>query len=348
MENLYVIKIGGNIVDNPMLLSTCLQAFTQIKGQAILVHGGGKLATSLAVSLGVEQTMVEGRRITDGETLKIVTMVYAGYINKNIIAQLQAMHVNAIGLSGVDGNLIKAHKRANANIDYGFVGDIDQVNQVFIQQQKECVEGAHRSGTDAFKCHNLVTATDKKKMIPQIQLLSSDSGLYPNVLGNFFILFSVQSDDYQFNSFMKNGFASIRSVLIGNHDMDSSKLSYVVDALYENESGRKVNLDGLPYKMFQKLSVVFSITLPDYRYISDSTRELDPTKLFGVLSYYGSISRYTTTSCRSGHDIKDLPTYDSEGGNKTRKRTLRGRTLRGRTLRGRTLRGRKTRSRYIQ
>ena len=135
MENLYVIKIGGNIVDNPILLTTCLQAFSQIKGQAILVHGGGKLATSLAVSLGVEQTMVEGRRITDGETLKIVTMVYAGYINKNIIAQLQAMQVNAIGLSGVDGNLIKAHKRANANIDYGFVGDIDQVNQVFIQQQ---------------------------------------------------------------------------------------------------------------------------------------------------------------------------------------------------------------------
>jgi len=225
---------------------------------------------------------------------------------------------------------------------------------VFIQQQKECVEGAQRSGTDAFKCHNLVTATDKKKMIPQIQLLSSDSGLYPNVLANFFILFSVQSDDYQFNSFMKNGFASIRSVLIGNHDMDSSKLSYDIDTLYENERGIEPNKYGLPYKMFQQLSVVFGIMPPpDYQYISDSRRVLDPTKLFGVLSYYGSISRYTTTSCRSGHDIKDLPTYDSEGGNKTRKRPLRGRplrgrTLRGRTLRGRTLRGRKTRGRHIQ
>jgi acetylglutamate kinase len=89
----------------------------------------------LAAKLGVEQTMVEGRRITDGETLKIVTMVYAGYINKNIIAQLQAMHVNAIGLSGVDGNLIKAHKRIDANIDFGFVGDIDEVNTGFIHQQ---------------------------------------------------------------------------------------------------------------------------------------------------------------------------------------------------------------------
>jgi len=135
MEKLYVIKIGGNIVDNPALLTNFLTAFSTIEGQAILVHGGGKLATSLAAKLGVEQTMVEGRRITDGETLKIVTMVYAGYINKNIIAQLQAMHVNAIGLSGVDGNLIKAHKRINANIDFGFVGDIDEVNTGFIHQQ---------------------------------------------------------------------------------------------------------------------------------------------------------------------------------------------------------------------
>ena len=135
MENLYVIKIGGNIVDNPILLTTCLQAFSQIKGQAVLVHGGGKLATSLAVSLGVEQSMVEGRRITDGETLKIVTMVYAGYINKNIIAQLQALNVNALGLSGADANLIKAHKRVGTNIDFGFVGDIDEVNTGFIHQQ---------------------------------------------------------------------------------------------------------------------------------------------------------------------------------------------------------------------
>ena len=135
MEKLYVIKIGGNIVDNPTLLTNFLTAFSTIEGQAILVHGGGKLATSLATTLGVSQTMVEGRRITDGETLKIVTMVYAGYINKNIIAQLQAMHVNAIGLSGVDGNLIKAHKRIDANIDFGFVGDIDEVNTGFIHQQ---------------------------------------------------------------------------------------------------------------------------------------------------------------------------------------------------------------------
>ena len=135
MEKLYVIKIGGNIVDNPALLTNFLTAFSTIEGQAILVHGGGKLASSLAAKLGVEQTMLEGRRITDVETLKIVIMVYAGYINKNIIAELQAMHVNAIGLSGVDGNLIKAHKRIDANIDFGFVGDIDEANTGFIHQQ---------------------------------------------------------------------------------------------------------------------------------------------------------------------------------------------------------------------
>ena len=90
MEKLYIIKIGGNIVDNPTLLTECLTAFSKLEGQAILVHGGGKLATQLATSMGVEQTMVEGRRITDEATLKIVTMVYAGAINKNIVAQLQS------------------------------------------------------------------------------------------------------------------------------------------------------------------------------------------------------------------------------------------------------------------
>jgi len=134
MEKLYVIKIGGNIVDNPALLTACLTAFSTLKGQAILVHGGGKLATELATSLGVAQTMVEGRRVTDTETLKIVTMVYAGYINKNIVAQLQALGINAMGLTGVDGNLISAHKRTGAAIDYGWVGDVDGINETLVTQ----------------------------------------------------------------------------------------------------------------------------------------------------------------------------------------------------------------------
>jgi acetylglutamate kinase len=133
MESLYVIKIGGNIIDNPALLTACLDAFATIEGHAILVHGGGKLATSLAKDLGIEQTMIEGRRVTNLETLNVVTMVYAGNINKNIVARLQATGVNAIGLTGVDGNLIQAHKRVHANIDYGFVGDVDTINKHLIQ-----------------------------------------------------------------------------------------------------------------------------------------------------------------------------------------------------------------------
>lgn len=134
MEKLYVIKIGGNIVDNSALLTECLTAFSKLEGQAILVHGGGKLATQMASAMGVEQTMVEGRRITDAETLKIVTMVYAGNINKNIVAQLQALGVNAMGLTGADGNLISAHKRTGTSIDYGFVGDVDGINETLITQ----------------------------------------------------------------------------------------------------------------------------------------------------------------------------------------------------------------------
>lgn len=134
MEKLYIIKIGGNIVDNTSLLTECLTAFSKLEGQAILVHGGGKLATQLASSMGVEQTMVEGRRITDEATLKIITMVYAGAINKNIVAQLQSFGVNAMGLTGADGNLIQAHKRTGASIDYGFVGDVDGVNTNLVKQ----------------------------------------------------------------------------------------------------------------------------------------------------------------------------------------------------------------------
>jgi acetylglutamate kinase len=128
MEKLLVIKIGGNIIDDETKLSSFLEDFSNIPVKKILVHGGGKLATKLAEQLGVEQKLVDGRRITDAETLKVVTMVYAGYINKNIVAKLQASHCNAIGLCGADGDAILAHKRVHPVIDYGFVGDVDNIN----------------------------------------------------------------------------------------------------------------------------------------------------------------------------------------------------------------------------
>jgi acetylglutamate kinase len=138
MKQLTIIKIGGNVIDNSEKLHQFLIDFTALPGDKILVHGGGKIATELGESLGIEAKMVEGRRITDIETLRIVTMVYAGLINKNMVAQLQAKGNNAIGLTGADGNIIKAKKRpiikvsptggdlAGATIDYGFVGDLDE------------------------------------------------------------------------------------------------------------------------------------------------------------------------------------------------------------------------------
>jgi len=137
MDKLFIIKIGGNIIDDEIKLSSFLKDFASLDAKKILVHGGGKLATKLAEKLGVEQKLVDGRRITDGETLKIVTMVYAGYINKNIVARLQSHDSNAIGLCGADGDAILAHKRksnphplkgGNEVSDYGYVGDIDKVN----------------------------------------------------------------------------------------------------------------------------------------------------------------------------------------------------------------------------
>lgn len=134
MDPLLIIKIGGNIIDDPTRLESFLQQFATVKGNKILVHGGGKLATKLAEQMGIEQQMIDGRRITDAETLKIVTMVYAGYINKNIVAQLQSLHQNAIGITGADANIILAHQRIHATIDYGFVGDIDAVQTAAITQ----------------------------------------------------------------------------------------------------------------------------------------------------------------------------------------------------------------------
>lgn len=126
MKQLTIIKIGGNVIDNSENLHQFLLDFSALPGDKILVHGGGKIATELGQSLGVEAKMVEGRRITDIETLRIVTMVYAGLINKNMVAQLQAKGSNAIGLTGADGNIIKAKKRPVNEVDYGFVGDLDE------------------------------------------------------------------------------------------------------------------------------------------------------------------------------------------------------------------------------
>ena len=134
-----VVKIGGNIVDNPEALDAFLTDFQKLEGKKILVHGGGVMASKMAIDLGIKTTMIEGRRVTDAETLKLVTMVYAGWINKSITALLQKKGCNAIGLSGADANTIPATKRSPYPVDFGFVGDTtpNKVNTTFISDLLE-------------------------------------------------------------------------------------------------------------------------------------------------------------------------------------------------------------------
>lgn len=135
MKTLYIIKIGGNIIDSETGLNSFLNDFAKIEGLKLLVHGGGKLATELATKLNIQTTMVKGRRITDAETLKVTTMVYAGIVNKTIVAKLNAGDCNAIGISGADGKCIPSKRRPVLDIDYGFVGDIleEKINITFFQ-----------------------------------------------------------------------------------------------------------------------------------------------------------------------------------------------------------------------
>lgn len=128
MEKLTLIKVGGKIVEEPDTLQQLLRDFSSIEGHKVLVHGGGRSATKIASQLGIESQMVNGRRITDAEMLKVVTMVYGGLVNKNIVAGLQALQVNALGLTGADMNIMRSDKRPVKDVDYGFVGDVKEVN----------------------------------------------------------------------------------------------------------------------------------------------------------------------------------------------------------------------------
>jgi acetylglutamate kinase len=128
MEKLTIIKVGGKIVEEPETLADLLKRFSGIEGNKVLVHGGGRSATAIAAQLGIESKMVNGRRITDAETLKVVTMVYGGLVNKTIVSKLQALGINALGLTGADMNYMRSEKRPVKEVDYGFVGDVKEVN----------------------------------------------------------------------------------------------------------------------------------------------------------------------------------------------------------------------------
>ena len=126
-EKLSIVKIGGNIIEDETSLNAFLELFSNLEGKKILVHGGGKRATHMASKLGIESKMINGRRITDADTLEVITMVYGGLVNKNMVAKLQALNTDAIGLTGADVNSIKSDKRPVKEIDFGFVGDVKKV-----------------------------------------------------------------------------------------------------------------------------------------------------------------------------------------------------------------------------
>ncbi|UMB53583.1 acetylglutamate kinase [Lutibacter sp. A64] len=131
-QKLKIVKIGGNVINNEEALFSFLKDFATLEGPKILVHGGGKKATEVSSAMGLKPQMINGRRVTDAATVEVVTMVYAGLLNKNITAKLQSFGCNAMGLSGVDANCILAHKRIVKDIDYGFAGDVDAINSEII------------------------------------------------------------------------------------------------------------------------------------------------------------------------------------------------------------------------
>ena len=138
-EKITVVKVGGAVVEDEQQLAQLLKDFSAISGRKVLVHGGGRKATKTAERLGIETKMVGGRRVTDGNMLEVVTMVYGGLVNKNLVARLQANGVNAIGLTGADGNVIRSHQRPpvmvdGESVDFGFVGDVDSVDGALLER----------------------------------------------------------------------------------------------------------------------------------------------------------------------------------------------------------------------
>lgn len=213
-SQLTLVKIGGNVINDEEKLQHFLEDFSKINGYKLLVHGGGKMASSISKKLGVEPNMIDGRRITDAATLEIVTMVYAGLINKQIVAKLQAFDCSAIGLSGADGNLIRAHKRKHSSIDYGFVGDIDKVDKNVVLTLLEegfvpvvCALTHDKKGnmlnTNADTIANALAIALCKKMDVQLYYIFEKDGVLSNPDDDSSIIH--QLDQILYDSYKANG-----------------------------------------------------------------------------------------------------------------------------------------------
>lgn len=224
MKTLKIVKIGGNIIDNDVALSSFLEAFAAIESPKILIHGGGKLATQLANQLGLEVKIIDGRRITDQATLDLITMVYAGKINKTIVAQLQSKKCNAIGFSGADGNTIISKKRPIKPIDFGFVGDVKKVNTKTLQVLLE---------------HNVTPVFCALTHDQNGQLLNTNADTIASELAIGF------ADHYQtelYYCFEKNG------VLKDRND-ENSVIKQITTTSYQNLIDTKIIVDGMLPKL---------------------------------------------------------------------------------------------------
>jgi acetylglutamate kinase len=262
VEKLFVIKIGGNVIDDPGKFTAFLKSFSAIKSKKILVHGGGKIATAIGEKLGIQSKYIDGRRITDNDTIDLVTMVYAGLVNKKIVAQLQSFNCNAIGLTGADANLLPAAKRVVKEIDYGWVGDIkiDKINsrgwELFLENGLAPVVAPLTHDSDG---HILNTNADTIASVIAVNLSSSykvnlvfcfeKKGVLENVEDENSVIHKINESDYLSLKKSNKLFAGIlpkmdtafdaihegvSEVIIGN----SSELS----SLINGESGTKISL----------------------------------------------------------------------------------------------------------
>ena len=261
-EKLFVIKIGGNVIDDPEKLNSFLKSFSKIKSKKILVHGGGKIATAIGEKLGIQSKYIDGRRITDDETIDLVTMVYGGLVNRKIVAQLQSFNCNAIGLTGADANLLPAEKRVVKEIDYGWAGDIeiDKINskswELFLQSGLTPVVAPLTHDTNG---HILNTNADTIASVIAVALSSffqtnlvfcfEKNGILENVDDDNSVIDKINEADYYslrnsnklfagilpkidnaFNAIHKG----VNEVIIGN----SAQLSLLIN----DESGTKISL----------------------------------------------------------------------------------------------------------
>ena len=230
-ERLHIVKVGGAIVEDPRSLASLLSRFSQLEGKKILIHGGGRLATTMATRLGIESRMVEGRRITDADTLEVVTMVYGGLVNKRIVARLQAMDTNAIGLTGADAGIILSHKREVKEVDYGFVGDVDHVDGTLLS---------------TFLDHGLTPVIAPLTHDGQGQMLNTNADTMARVVAE------ALAQRYEVSLI----FCFEKAGVLTNPDDDTSSIPFINTALFQDLKARGIVSGGMIPKIENALQAV--------------------------------------------------------------------------------------------